>query len=362
MQNIEELTNRIVKVRKVQGEEFFDILYTKAEIKEYLSKYSSSHKPTFKLYLDDKVITKEKGYLVTYKCGCGREIEIQLVRYLTKQTPVHCKHCLETEEKIKWHSDCIKMNHLGISYIHKTGLEKRSYDFESESEKFKQEYFEHNLTMDEFEIVKPHLFKVKDIEVKDKNVILLPHENGVNHKKYRQMLMINDKKVPFKDIYLRCSTCGRIFSITRMIKERVKNNNYQCKGCYLNNTVFAIKRFREGLTYQSKIELDFIKRCELKGIKIVDGFEIPYVFNNKSHIYRTDFFLPELKMIIEIKDMHVWHKNQIESGKWDEKEKAAKKYCEEKGLVYNILFPEDINVFFNSYERDSQNYNESCRS
>ncbi|MBP5725193.1 MAG: hypothetical protein J6X18_16670 [Bacteroidales bacterium] len=362
MQNFEELTNSIVKVRKVQGEEFFDILYTKAEIKEYMSKYSSSHKPTPKLYLDGKPITKEKGYLVTYRCSCGREIEMQLIRFIRKPTPIHCSHCRETEEKRKWQSECIRKNHQGIEYIHKRDGEKRLYDFDSESEDFKTQYFNSNLTFEEFEKVKPYLYQVKNVEIGDKNVVLLPHENGVNHKKYRQMLNIGGDIVPFKDIWLKCSNCGRVFSITRMIKGRVNSNNFECRGCYLNNTTFSVKRYREGLTYQSGEELNFIERCDKNNLVIQDGPDIPYFYEGRRHIYRIDFYLPEEKILVEVKDDHVWHRKQVENGKWEEKEKAAINFSQKNGLVYKILFPKDIDEFFKSYERDSQDCNESCRS
>lgn len=362
MQNFEELTNSIVKVRKAQNGEFFDVLYTKAEVKEYMSKYSSSHKPTAKLYLDGKPITKEKGYLITYKCGCGRLIEMQLIKFIKKSTPIHCNHCSETEEKRKWHGECIRMNHKGVAYVHKTDAEKRKYDFDSESEEFKTDYFNHNLTYEEFEIVKPFIYQVKNIEIGDKEFTLLPHENGVNHKKYRQMVKIGDEIVPFKDIWLKCSTCGRVFSISRMIKERVKSGNFECKGCYLNNNTFSVKCLREGLTYQSGEELRFIERCDKNGIEITDGVDILYWFENRRHIYRTDFLLPKENILVEIKDEHVWHRKQVESGKWEAKENAAIRYCAKNGLVYKILFPKDIDEFFKTYERDSQGYSESCRS
>lgn len=108
-----------------------------------------------------------------------------------------------------------------------------------ESEEFKKEYFSKNLTNEEFNKIKKYIFSINNVDVFNKEYILLPYENGVNHKKYRQMILIDGIKIPFKNIKLKCPLCGKIFSITRMIKKRVIKHNFDCKGCYLNNKTFA---------------------------------------------------------------------------------------------------------------------------
>ena len=70
-----------------------------------------------------------------------------------------------------------------------------------------------------------------------------------------------------------------------------------------------------------------------------------YTYKNKNHIYIIDFKLPDLKYNIEIKDNHVWHKNQVESGKWQAKVDSANQYSKEIGFVYKVLFPDDIESF-----------------
>ena len=64
--------------------------------------------------------------------------------------------------------------------------------------------------------------------------------------------------------------------------------------------------------------------------------------------------------MIEIKDMNIWHKNQLKSGKWQAKENAAIEYCEQIGYTYKLLFPNDFDDFFNAIERDSLSNSESC--
>ena len=254
------------------------------------------------------------------------------------------------------------MNHLKVNYKHRADSYKREYNFETETEEFKKEYFQSNLTLDEFEKIKKYIYSVKGYIVEGENFELLLHENGINHKKYRQMILFQNKKIPFKDIKLRCPLCGEVFSISRQIKERVIKNNFDCRACYLTNKTFAIKKYSDNLTYQGNSELNFIKQCESHNIKIINGPVINYMFENKKHEYRTDFELPDLSLIIEIKDTHIWHKKQVESGKWEAKENAAIEYCNKNNKVYKLLFTKDIDNFFKYLERDSLDYDESHRS
>jgi hypothetical protein len=76
---------------------------------------------------------------------------------------------------------------------------------------------------------------------------------------------------------------------------------------------------------------------------------------------KFDFFLPDFKIIIELKANHVWHRNQLKSGLWSAKQKAAEEYSKNNGLLYKILFQEDIDKFFNLL-RYSLDCNENYRS
>ena len=165
----------------------------------------------------------------------------------------------------------------------------------------------------------------------------------------------------FKEICLKCPFCGQVFRISRGFKDRLKQRNFDCKECNFVNKSFSIKKYSDTINYQSKKELEFIELCVSKNILLTNGDKIPYVFNGTVHMYRIDFKLPDLKLLIEIKDMHVWHKQQLKSGKWAAKEKVAIKYCEQNGYKYKILFPWDFDIFFKAIERDSLNCNESYR-
>ena len=66
--------------------------------------------------------------------------------------------------------------------------------------------------------------------------------------------------------------------------------------------------------------------------------KIKYHFNNSEKIYKVDFEITKLSMLIEIKDNHVWHQNQVKSGKWMAKESSAKKWCEHNKYEYYLIF------------------------
>jgi hypothetical protein len=82
--------------------------------------------------------------------------------------------------------------------------------------------------------------------------------------------------------------------------------------------------------YQSKLELKFINWCAENNINVINGPNIEYIFNNKTHKYRVDFQIN--KILIEIKDFHIWHKNQVESGLLEIKTNCVQKYIIENNL------------------------------
>jgi hypothetical protein len=100
--------------------------------------------------------------------------------------------------------------------------------------------------------------------------------------------------------------------------------------------------------WQSIPERRFIDWCEEHNINISNGPKIPYTFNNNEHIYRVDFELPDLKQLIEIKDNHCWHKEQVKSGKFESKENAAIEWCKKNKYTYHVLFPKNIQHYKNS--------------
>jgi hypothetical protein len=103
------------------------------------------------------------------------------------------------------------------------------------------------------------------------------------------------------------------------------------------------------IMYQSKLELKFIEWCNSNNIIVNNGPSVEYIFNEKMHKYRVDFQINEL--LIEIKDFHIWHKNQVLSGKWDAKMEAIKKM----GVKYYFITPNNWNVILNELKNILKN-------
>ena len=343
---IKELSDSIKKVYDKNGNE---IPFKEVKLQYFKSKYSSTGRETLTLFLDNIPIFDRKHNKIEYECSCGRISCILLCKFLLKER-LRCQHCREDADKIRNHKEFFQLKKQGIKIEKKEKYVKRVYDFNNESDSFKEKYFENNLTLDEFNKAIKYIYSINNIPIEGKNIEFIIADNGINAKKYRQMIIIDDVKYPFKNIMLRCPYCGKIFHITRMIKERVKKNHFDCLGCLLNNKTFALKKIREDLHYQGKSELLFINKCEENNWYITNGINIPYMFNGKLHYYKVDFFILEKNLLVEIKDNHIWHKKQVESGKWDAKEQAVKQYCAKNNLQFKLLFTKDILNFFSSKE------------
>lgn len=356
---IKELEKSILALFDSSGNE---IKYTNKEIKLYKSKYSSAGHEALTLFIDGKPLVnlRNSKIKVEYKCKCGNVNRIYLSKFLIKDR-LACPHCRETVEKKQWHSEVLKKIHKGLPYDskNKAKMKKVIYDFDNENDEFKNDFYSRNLTSEEFEKALKYIVSIDGVEIAGKKIVFVEHDISKNAKKYRQTVLIDNIKHPFKNILLKCPLCGTIFSISRPIKYRVISNNFDCKYCYMNNKIFSIKKYMGNLTYQSKIEFDFIKKCTEKNIEIENGADISYMMNGIKHNYRVDFYLPKYRYQIELKDNHVWHKHQIETGKWELKENAAIKFCDENSMKYFLLFPKDIEKFFENLERDSLSNDES---
>ena len=201
-----------------------------------------------------------------------------------------------------------------------------------------------------------------------KNIEYIEHIYCSNAVKYTNKFKIkNDSKLHSIGIKLKCSICGEIFNVHTYNMRTKDLNEIKCRRCTLTSYSYPIQLYdNSGLTYQSGLEKKFIDLCKIKNIKIVNGFEIEYLFKNKKHIYVSDFYLPDYKILIEIKSCNHFYKKDKTSGKLDQKINAANAFCNKNGLKFYMLFDEDIEKFINnlintSKEKDSLNLQEICK-
>ncbi len=117
------------------------------------------------------------------------------------------------------------------------------------------------------------------------------------------------------------------------------------------STSFRINEYYStGLTYQGTYELYFLDLMKSKGVigKVSNGLRFSYELDKKRHYYFSDFYIPSLNMIVEIKSSWTYDKN----GK-DQKLRLINEIKRdsviELGYDYRILINKDkISEFVNA--------------
>ena len=72
---------------------------------------------------------------------------------------------------------------------------------------------------------------------------------------------------------------------------------------------FKAKNYKNtNLYYRGSYELDFLEKFYNKYLDIQNGPPIKYKLNNKFRIYFSDFYIPSLNLIIEIKSLYYYKK------------------------------------------------------
>lgn len=323
----------------------------------------NSNNLTNRLYHNDNRI-KLKNTKVNYTCKCGKTWEIYLKKYLIKKT-LYCNTCKEMYS-IKRENQSLYMKNTFNKYNKikpKTKnntkskklksnefINKSNINFNNETDLYKEIYYDKHLTNNQFNKIKDHIFKVNNNEFNN-HMLYYEHLLVNNQNKYSSYIYdkINNKFVNFNNIEYFCENCNNTFKTSRPAIEKIKNKKILCKTCSLCNKTFKIRNtfniLNEKIIYQSKPELYFIEFCNKNNIYIQNGHNIEYFFDNKKRKYRVDFFIPNEKILLEIKDNHIWHKEQLKNGKWDAKLMAVKNYAIDNNYLYKLVFVDELNKF-----------------
>lgn len=312
------------------------------------------------LFINNERLSNRKNK-VKYKCPtCGKEIILLLKRFLSKKS-LYCRVCKEqnvdkrTKQSLFLKNSFKQHNKIISKNINKKDKEK---DIIKESLKcwikedinFKDNYFKRILTNKEFSKIKNSIL----INNKESNNIIY-HEHLLcnNQFKYSPYIEMENEYISFseysKNIKFKCESCSKSFN-GRNFKTKVKSKKILCKDCLFSNKIFKIKYttniIGNKIRYQSKMEKSLIDFCNQKNILIENGPNVLYTFKNKEKTYRIDFKIN--KTLVETKDNHIWHRREVESGKWKLKSESAKKYCKNNNMKYKLLFPKDIENFKDS--------------
>jgi len=364
---IDLLGKSVIKVESLDGNNHY---YPPFSLRNFKNKYSNLEGNSLILFNGEEPLKSRKNK-VTYKCSCGNIKTIFLSKFLIK-TVLRCGKCMETEEKRKKHSETLRDRNRvrKIKIIKKYDLNTHITDsiesFKNEPESLIEKYYKINITENEFEKLRNKIISINGKPVISDEMVFLPPLTVTNQAKYSQYILFNNEKHLLENVAFKCEACNDIFNTTRRIKTKISKNRILCQACNFNTEIFKIikyvTKFNDEITYQSKLELDFIKKCEISNIRILNGHKIPYMFDNKENSkYYIDFFLPDFNSLVELKGNHIWHRTQLQSGLWLAKQNAAEEYAKENNLTYNILFQEDIDNFFNLL-RYSLDCNENYRS
>lgn len=342
------------------------ILKERCSIEKITSIYSNTKAPIYRLIIDSTPISRNNTFTVKYKCQtCSTEQEITLNLYMRKvnRKITCCDACKNREvTKCNNHREFMKQNGTNVisgSYIKEETvkvktltvqkhLDKSLIDWQEEEEDFKEKYFLYHLSEIDFERFRSKIISINNDKFRDiSEWNYFPMYRIYNQTRYTPMLIHKTDNIVEKPLYLKfkCDNCDDLF-IHRDLE--VIKNQYKllCKSCSFTNKIFCLRKYKckdgSSIMWQSIPERRFIEWCENLNITIKNGPNIEYIFNNNTHTYRVDFELPKYNILIEMKDNHCWHKQQVESGKFGAKENSAIEWCKKNNYTYHVVFPKTL--------------------
>lgn len=325
---------------------------------------SNTKIPVYRLFLQGQLIKKHNDLMVCYECmTCRRENLVclnNIIRKLNRGITM-CNTCKNQDASkiqqqasiMKKHASKIRKGEClsacrsskpSVNCI-KSKLEADICLFMSMDEEFKDQYFRRHLDSEEFNRIKEKIISFQNEKfVWSDNFEYFPSVSVANQSRFCPYFYDKQRDVIEKPIYIkfRCDGCHTHF-VNKDLHTQKNKYKIFCQDCGFCNNTLKIRHTKNAkgniICYQSKYELKFIQFCNDHGINIGNGPRLQYCMNGKELIYKVDFYIDSLKLLIELKDNHHWHKKQVESGKWKAKEDVAKQYAFEKNLRYVVIFP-----------------------
>ena len=395
LNNIMLLKKNIIKIEKVDKimkntiEVWINDDLKLFSINKILHKYSNTKVPLYRFYFnknnslnfidnEENIITRNNHYNITYKClNCNSIHKValnNLIRKINKNI-VNCRICKEYEEiKRQKHSEFMKNKYNNQNFENKN-FENKNFDclidklnndelkFNTYDTEFKENYFKRNMDNDEFQYIRKKIISIQNRKfILNHDFVYYPCVSISNQTRFCPYLYnkSNNNIEKIINIEFKCDNCHNNF-FSKDLHSHKNRIKALCKDCNLTNNIFKIRTFKnltnETICYQSKFELKFIRYCNDKKIVIINGPKIEYyrANSNKTHSYRIDFAIPKLKLLIEIKDNHIWHKDQVDSGIWDEKVNGVNKFLQNKNSYKNIIYEKYIIIYPKNYIQECNN-------
>jgi hypothetical protein len=125
--------------------------------------------------------------------------------------------------------------------------------------------------------------------------------------------------------------------IIKIKKEETTLLNYGVKNPSQSLEIFEksqisgkkIKLHECGLMYRGTYEKDFLDFCVSNNIEVEKGITLDYIYNGVKKYYHSDFFIPKLNMICEIKSSYYYDL-------YKDRNESKKEFTISKG--YNFMF------------------------
>ena len=361
-------------------------------INKITHKYSNTKVPLYRFFFnnnncsnfidyEENIITRNNHYNITYKCiNCNSIHKVSLNNILRKinRNIINCRICKEYEElkrnnhsnyMLNYHSNkdiITKNNDKNIIIKHISLVDKLNNDkikFDEYDSDFKDNYFKRNMDNNEFEYIRNKILSIQNKKfLMTDDFIYYPCVSISNQTRFCPYLYSKTNNIIEKivNIELKCDNCNNNF-ISKDLHSHKNKIKALCKDCNLTNNIFKIRTYKnlanETICYQSKFELKFIRYCNENKILVINGPKIEYNRSNskKIHTYKIDFAIPKLKLLIEIKDNHIWHKEQVQSGKWDEKVNGVEQFLQNKSIYGNVIYEKYIIIYPKNYVEECKN-------
>jgi len=323
------------------------------------NKYSSKKNSIYHITLNDKHLSKRDVLNIKYKCITCEAVHIvgttQFLRKINKCS-YRCGLCVNKDDVKKLnHSYYLSsLDNKDTRNVQRVPLlplslkeQKEDSDrlFEEYDDDFKDTYYSYHLTNEDYKRISKNIISLQNGKYKIEDL-----EYWAVFKTNNQMLFssvfydyANNLVIKANQPILRCDNCNNDWRAKTL--EKYKNSHkILCSSCTLCNKTYKIRTTKNCINdiilYQSKLELNFINWCNNNSIIVKNGPVISYVFQDIKRNYKVDFMINDL--LIEIKDNHIWYRNDIKSGKNDAKINAVKEAIQNGDYKEYYLITPDI--------------------
>lgn len=356
-------------INKIYNKDTDEIFYNKENKENNIDFIKYKHKNSntnaiYKLKANNKIINKNNPFIIEYDCIICNKRNIFRLNNIVRKINRNIKRCIQC---VNYCPDKIinQRNTLFDTFEKKNDnniinksididkeqeyIDYSNSEFNEEDSDFQDMYFSKHLTNEDFNRIKDKIISFQNDKFTNlQNFIYISNARIGNGTKYNPRFYDINHKVFEKPIYVKfkCENCENDF-IHRDLY--IVKNKYKilCRYCSLCNNTFKIRTFHnilnQQITYLSKLELNFIKKMNNLNILIHNGPKINYLFNSKNRKYIVDFYIPCINTLIELKDNHIWHKEQIDNGIWKAKmDKVTELLTNNTYDNYLLIYPKNL--------------------